>query len=191
VNPGVWIREGDFDWESFGWARSIHHFARGVGAARSGQLQKARQELHVIEGLLAGLPAVTLPYWREQVQVHIDAVRSWIVLAEGKEAEALALARSAADREDAVDKHPVTPGEVLPARELYADMLLETGDFESSLEHYQVVLEGSLNRLNALIGAAKAAAGVGNAALEKEYREVIRAQTRAGNPDRSGIAQAL
>ena len=185
------IREEDFDWESFGWARSIHHFARGLGAARSGQLQKARQEVQVIEGLLAELPSATLPYWREQVQVHVDAVRSWVLLAEGKEAEALALARSAADREDAVDKHPVTPGEVLPARELYADMLLETGDSQSSLEQYQVVLEGSPNRLNALLGAAKAAAGAGDAALEKEYREVVRVQTRSGNPGRSGLAQAL
>jgi hypothetical protein len=59
------IWEQDFDWQSFGWARSTHHFARGLGAARSGQLQKARQELHVIEGLLEELPSVTLPYWRE------------------------------------------------------------------------------------------------------------------------------
>lgn len=185
------IREGDFDWESFGWARSIHHFARGLGAARSGQLQKARHELHVLEGVLAELPSTTLPYWREEVQVHVDAVRSWILLAEGQEAEALELAKAAADREDAVDKHPVTPGEVLPARELYADMLLETGDFESSLEQYQVVLEGSPNRLNALLGAARAAAGVGDAALETEYREIVRAQTREGNRDRAGLTRAL
>jgi tetratricopeptide (TPR) repeat protein len=185
------IREEDFDWENFGWAQSILYFARGLGAARSGQLEKARQELQVIEGLLAGLPSTTLPYWKEQVQVHVDVVRAWILLAEGNEAEALALAESAADREDGVDKHPVTPGEVLPARELYADMLLQTGDFQGSLEHYQVVLEGSPNRLNALLGAAMAAAGAGDEALQKEYLEVVREQTRAGNPARPGIAQAL
>ena len=181
------IREGDFDWESFGWARSIHSFARGLGAARSGQLDRARRELRVIEALGAGLPSATLPYWREEVQVQADSVRSWILLAEGQEAMALALAGSAADREDAVDKHPVTPGEVLPARELYADMLLETGHFQSSLEQYQVVLKRSPNRLNALLGAAKAAAGTGDAALQEQYREVARMQTRSRSPGRASL----
>lgn len=181
------IREADFDWGSFGWARSIHHFARGLGAARSGQLEKARQELQVVEGLLAELPATTLPYWKEEVQVQADVVRSWILVAEGEEAEALKLAGSAADREDAVDKHPVTPGEVLPARELYADMLLETGEFQVSLEQYGLVLDGSPNRLNALVGAARAAAGAGEEALAAHYREVVRVQTRSGDSRRSEL----
>lgn len=185
------IREEDFGWESFGWARSIHYFARGLGAARSDRLERARKELEVIERLREGLPPATLPYWREQVQVHVEAVRSWILLAEGKEAEALELAASAADREDAVDKHPVTPGEVLPARELYADMLLETGHFPHSLEQYQAVLSGSPNRLNALLGAAAAAGGAGNADLREEYRDIVRMQTRSGDAGRTGLAQAL
>lgn len=183
------IREGDFDWDSFGWARSIHHFARGIGAARAGHLEKARQELDVIEKIQGGLPSTTLPYWREEVQVHADAVRAWILLDEGGESEALELAAKAADREDAVDKHPVTPGEVLPARELYADMLLETGRFAEALEQYQIVLRGAPNRLNALIGAARAAGGVGQTALQTEYRDAVRTQTRPGNPRRAGVAQ--
>lgn len=141
----------------------------------------------MIEKLQAELPATTLPYWREEVQVHIDAVRSWILLAEGQAAEALASAAAAADREDAVDKHPVTPGEVLPARELYADMLLETGRYEAALEQYQRVLRGSPNRLNALLGAAKAAGGAGDGSLQERYRETVREQTRSGNPSRRGL----
>jgi hypothetical protein len=120
--------------------------------------------------------------------VQADAVRSWILLAEGREAEALASAAGAADREDAVDKHPVTPGEVLPARELYADMLLEAGHDRASLEQYQRVLNGSPNRLNALLGAAKAAGRVGDADLEERYRGVVREQTRSGNRQRIGLA---
>jgi tetratricopeptide (TPR) repeat protein len=185
------IREDDFDWDSFGWARSIHHFARGIGAARAGYLEKARQELDRIERLQDGLPSTTLPYWREEVQVHVDAVRAWILLAEGGESEALELAEAAADREDAVDKHPVTPGEVLPARELYADMLLETGRFAEALEQYQIVLEGSPNRLNALLGAATAAGGAGDVDLQEKYRDTVRTQTRSGNPGRAGLARYL
>ncbi len=180
----------DFAWQDFGWARSIHHFARGIGAARSGQLDRARRELAAIEALQRELPATTLPYWREEVQIHVDAVRSWILLAEGNESAALDLAAAAADREDAVDKHPVTPGEVLPARELYADMLLETGHDERALEQYQVVLKGSPNRLNALLGAASAAARLGDVALAEQYYATVRDQTRAGNRRRLGLDRA-
>lgn len=180
----------DFAWQDFGWARSIHHFARGIGAARSGHTDGARRELETIETLRRELPAAALPYWREEVQVHADSLRSWIRLAEGREAEALALAAAAADREDAVDKHPVTPGEVLPARELLADMLLETGDHAGALEQYRVVLEGSPNRLNALLGAGNAAAKSGDKALADRYYRVAREQTRSGNPQRIGLAAA-
>jgi len=180
------LRE-DFAWEDFGWARSIHHFARGIGAARSGQLEKARQELAAIRKLNRELPPTTLTYWREQVRVHADMVEAWIAWRQRDEARALRLASAAADREDAVDKHPVTPGEVLPARELYADLLLEVGRYEESLEQYRRVLRNSPNRLNALLGAATAATGVGDTALSDRYRVAARDQTRSGNKQRIGL----
>jgi hypothetical protein len=178
------IRE-DFPWADFGWAQSIHYFARGIGAARAGKVDAARRELATIERLQAALPATTLPYWKEQVQVHIDAVKAWIAYAEGRMEEAQALALRAAELEDAVDKHPVTPGEVLPARELFADMLFEAGRFGEAQTQYELVLTRAPNRLNALIGAANAAGKTGDAAAAEQYRAIIRAQTRAGN--RAGV----
>ena len=180
----------DFAWREFAWAESIHHFARGIGAVRSGQVDKARRELAVIEDLQKKLPDSTLPYWREEVGVHVDVLRSWVLLAEGEQSEAFKLASAAANREDAVDKHPVTPGEVLPARELYADMLLETGAYDEALEQYRIVLSGSPNRLNALLGAASAAVQSRDNALADQYYEVARNQTRSGNRQRIGLAQA-
>ena len=181
----------DFSWDEFGWAQSIHYFARGIGAARSGQLDKARTALATIENLQRGLPDTNLPYWNEQVQVQYEAVASWILLGDGETDDALRLASAAADREDAVDKHPVTPGEVLPARELFADMLFETGLFAESLEQYQIVLARSPNRLNALLGAAAAASKLGDATLDGRYRDAIREQTRSGNRNRSGLRSIL
>ena len=178
----------DFDWDGFGWAQSIHFFARGIGAARSGQLEAARTELAIIKELQDALPATTLPYWKEEVQVHVDSVTSWILLAEGDEEKALQRAALAADREDAVDKHPVTPGEVLPARELYADMLLETGNYAAALIQYDIVLKGSPNRLNALIGASNAASKSGDTHRAGQYNGVIRQQTRSGNTQREGLS---
>ena len=177
----------DFPWEDFGWALSIHHFARGIGAARSSQVNKARQELEIIKQLQQALSQTVLPYWREEVQVQSDALMSWILLAEGKASQALELASRAADREDAVDKHPVTPGEVLPARELYADMLLETGQYRPSLEQYRDVLTRSPNRLNALLGAAAAATQLEEKELATQYYATIRDQTRLGHRNRKGV----
>lgn len=179
-----------FLWDDFPWALSIHHFARGIGAARSGQPVEARRELAIIEELRAGLGVATHSYFREQVYVHADALRSWIMLAEGDSDQALHYASAAADREDAVDKHPVTPGEVIPARELYAEMLFETGNPAGSLAQYRIVLAGSPNRLNAMLGAANAASRSGDAALAEKYYAEIREQTKSGSRQRAGLEQA-
>ena len=178
----------DFPWEDFAFAESIHHFARGIGAARSGQLDRARLEIDNIRELQAAMPASTLTYWREQVQVHLDAINAWVLAAEGNKEQAIASAKAAADLEDAVDKHPVTPGEVLPARELLADLLLEIGDPEGALLEYRTVLRNSPNRLNALIGASTAAGQSGDAGLANQYGEAVRAQVEFGSGPR---AQAL
>ncbi|HSG66958.1 MAG TPA: hypothetical protein VLD39_18260, partial [Gammaproteobacteria bacterium] len=180
----------DFPWQEFEWARSIHHFARGIGAARSSDLDLARQELAAIEAIASRLTDAVLPYWREEVFVHADAVSSWIAHTEGNPEIALRLAAAAADREDAVDKHPVTPGEVFPARELLADMLLELGRYSDALEQYRTVLAASPNRTNALLGAARAAARSGAPGVAARYYEAVIAQTSAGNPDRAGLSEA-
>jgi hypothetical protein len=111
-------------------------------------------------------------------------------MAQGEVSEAHRLSSASADREDAVDKHPVTPGEVLPARELYADTLLQADENEEALKQYQIVLEGSPNRLNALLGAARAAAESGDTALADRYYAVLRNQTRSGNRQRIGLGRA-
>jgi hypothetical protein len=180
----------DFPWDEFGWARSIHHFARGIGAARSDRIDSAKGELERIRAIAADLPDSILPYWREEVLVHADAVASWIALAEGDPDAALKLAKDAADREDAVDKHPVTPGEVLPARELYADMLLQLGMHDPALEQYQIVLDASPNRTNALLGAARAAAAAGEGAAAARYYRTVAEQTVTGASGRAGVAEA-
>ena len=176
----------DFAWEDFGWAQSIHYFARGIGAARAGKIDRARVELATIVNLQADAPEALLPYWREELQVHVDVVSSWISLAEGSTATALGLAKAAADREDAVDKHPVTPGEVLPARELYADMLYQTGGYHEALKNYQRVLASSPNRLNSLLGLAHTAERMANTALADHYYALVRDQTKNRNGERAG-----
>jgi tetratricopeptide (TPR) repeat protein len=180
----------DFPWNDFGWALSIHHFGRGIGAARSGQVERARESLQRIKALQQTQPTDTLPYWREQMGVHLDAIAAWVALAEGDEATAISLARQAAEQEDAVDKHPVTPSEVLPARELYADLLLQTGRAADALAEYQSLLQAYPNRLNALLGAGYAAESIGDNNLARAMYATAVRQAQPGNPDRDGLARA-
>ncbi len=180
----------EFAWEAFPWAQTIHYFARGIGAARSNQLDNARQDLQKIKTLQAGMADTTSPYWRAEVMAQADMVNAWILFAEGDVDGALQLAAAAAEREDEVDKHPVTPGEVLPARELYADMLFESGNYAKSLEQYREVLTGSPRRLNALLGAAGAASHTGDTKLAKNYYAQARAQTESGDRQRQGLDRA-
>ncbi|MDH4108746.1 MAG: hypothetical protein OEW35_10525 [Gammaproteobacteria bacterium] len=180
----------DFPWQDFPWAMSMHHFAHGIGAIRSGNVAAAKSEVERIRQLQAGLDGTTLPYWREEMFVHADAVSAWIALAEGRPAEARRLAAAAADREDAVDKHPVTPGEILPARELYADLLAELGDHPAALAQYEAVLASAPKRHNAAAGAARAAVAAG---LDREagnyYRLLLEFASSPG-ADRPTVAEA-
>lgn len=184
------LKPDSFPWDQFPWAQAINSFGRGIGAARSGNLDTARLALAELEGFRGSLSADTLPYWKEQVHVQADIVQAWIWFDEDRISEALELMAKAADREDAVDKHPVTPGEVLPARELFADMLLADDQPQQALAQYLQALESSPNRLNAMIGAAQAAEGLDQLNTAKAWYAKIRKQTTAGNRERQGVSRA-
>ena len=175
------IRSNDFPWKDVPWAESIHYFARGIGAARSGNISKANKDLARIRQLYDSLSENAPLYWRIEVKVQADVVASWIMLKSDDVEQALKLALKAAEDEDAVDKHPVTPGEVIPARELYADMLLEVMKYPEALKQYQAVLKGSPNRLNALLGAAISATKSGHGKLANDYKAIVRNQTKSGS----------
>ena len=92
------------------------------------------------------------------IRVQWEAASALIAFAEGKKDEGLRLLRNAADHEDAIDKHPVTPGSLLPVREILADLLLGTGAAADALRQYEAVLKSAPRRFNATAGAARAAA---------------------------------
>ncbi|MGK2864123.1 MAG: hypothetical protein ACSLE0_19485, partial [Chitinophagaceae bacterium] len=108
-----------------------------------------------------------------QVDIQLKAAEAWILLSEGKTKEALDKMSLAADMEDKTEKHPVTPGEVLPARELLADMLMQMNEPLKALDMYESNLKKRPNRLNSLMGAAKAAEKIGNKNLAKKYLDKI------------------
>jgi len=113
---------------------------------------------------------VTRDYdWAGSIAAQWEAASALIAFAEGKKDEGLRLLRAAADREDAVDKHPVTPGALLPVREILADLLLENGAAPEALKEYQAVLKIAPRRFNATAGAAMAADKAGDAGQSRAY----------------------
>jgi tetratricopeptide (TPR) repeat protein len=154
-------------------AEAVTRFARGLGAARSGNVAAANTELQAIQSLVERLNTQD-PYWAHVVDAQRLAVSAWVAQAEGKREEALRLARAGADKEDEVEKAPVTPGPLIPSRELLGDLLLAHGQHAEALAAYQSALQREPNRARTLNGAAAAARALGQTEVARRYyRELV------------------
>jgi tetratricopeptide (TPR) repeat protein len=156
------IKPEKFPWEKFPWQESIIHFTRVMGAVHTGKLSVAKEELAQLQRLHAKLTDQKNMYEASQVAIQIKVCEAWIQLKEEKKEDALSLMKTAADMEDQTEKHPVTPGEVVPARELLGDMFLALNDPASALEAYKATLKKHPNRFNSLYGAGLAAEVTGD-----------------------------
>jgi tetratricopeptide (TPR) repeat protein len=162
-----------FPMQQFPWQKAIIHFARALGFIHINKVDSAKNELAIMNQLHNDLVAKKESYKANQVDIQIKAIEGWILLKQGNQAAALASMTLAADMEDKTEKHPVTPGEVLPARELLGDMYLELKDSEQALEAYQADLEKHPNRYNGLNGASQSAALCGKKDLADYYSKLI------------------
>ena len=153
-----------FPWGQFPGAEAVTHFARGIGAARSGDVEAAKTELASLDALHEKLVGVKERYsWADQVEVQRLAVQGWIAHAEKRDDEAQRELRSAADLEDSIDKHPVTPGAVIPAREQLADLLGELGRYADAAMEYETVLKSAPGRKSSARGLELAKRGTSSA----------------------------
>jgi hypothetical protein len=179
-----------FPWEKVPYAEAIVHFARSVGSARAGDLDTARKEVDALAAIQTSLRGQKGFDWATQVEIQRRAATAWLQRAEKKDAEAVATMRSAAELEDSTDKHPVTPGSILPAREQLADLLVDVGQPQAALAEYELSLKSAPARLNSFSGAAKAAERAGNKAQAKAYRERLVALCGGSVPPRAGAPMA-
>jgi tetratricopeptide (TPR) repeat protein len=145
-------------WEDHPGALALVHYARGLGAARSGELDRADEERRRIGDVVARLRADGNAYWAYMTEALGTAVEAWTMYERGETDRGLALMREAADLEDSMDKHPITPGEVLPVRELYGELLLREGRPTQARAAFEASLERTPNRRNALAGLDRAGA---------------------------------
>lgn len=177
----------EFPWKKYTFAEAVNAYARGLGAALSGDAAGARAELARLQALGT---ATAVPYWKEQIAIQADVVQGLAVRAEGASALALAALRKAADREDATEKHAVTPGPIVPARELLAYVELEAGNARQALLDFESVMQREPNRYRAYAGAARAAERAGDAGKAKQYAKKLLELTANADTSLSDVAYA-
>ncbi len=144
-------------------------FARALGAARAGRVEDARRAITQLEQVAAVLTEPRQQYFGKQAAMQVGVVKGFLAEAEGRSADAEKLLREAADSDDLLGKHPVSPGTLLPSRELLADFLLAKGRAKEALAEYEACLKVNPRRFNTVSGAARAAEAGGDGATARRY----------------------
>lgn len=184
------LHPSSFAWDSFPQAEAILVYARGLGAARAGDVDAARQELEHLLTLHGTLVTNGPAYWAGQVEIQSRELEAWIALAEGRNEEALALMGEAVDLEAATEKHPVTPGPLAPAHELMGEMLLLLEQPAEALAEFEAALKTEPNRFRSLYGAGRAAELAGETETAHGYYEALHALAAAADGERPEVAEA-
>jgi tetratricopeptide (TPR) repeat protein len=169
---------------------AITHFARALGAARSGNPAAAKADVARLAEIRDGLRETKNTYWAGQVDVQQQVANAWILYADGKYDDALKAMRAAVDAEDRTEKSPVTPGPLAPARELYGFMLLDRGMAKEALAAFEATMAKEPNRFNGYVGAAKAAQAQGDTAKAKAAYERLVALAAGSDSERPALAAA-
>ncbi len=182
--------EFDFPWVSWPQSEAVLVFARAIGSARSGDSAGSRTEIERLKSLREALTSAKQGYWAGQVEIQIKAASAWAAHAEGKKDEGPHLLREAAAMEDKTEKHIVTPGYLLPAREMLGELLLELGQPAEALAEFEKSAQHEPNRFRGLSGAAKAAALSGDREKARMYYAKLVSLAGKGDGSRPELQQA-
>ncbi|MFT3935812.1 MAG: tetratricopeptide repeat protein [Chitinophagaceae bacterium] len=181
------LPKANFTWDAFPWQEAMVHFTKLLGAAHTGNMNEAKDELATLTQLKNVLDKQKDNYKAKQVAIQIKEGEAWVLFKEGNAANGLNEMKLAAAMEDSTEKHPVTPGEVLPAKELLGDMLMETKDYKAALDAYTAVLVKRPNRFNSVYNAGLAAEKMGDKEKAVAYFKQLIASTDIAHSDRPEI----
>ncbi len=179
-----------YPWAKYPQAEASNAFARALGAAGTRDAAAVDAEVARLQRLRDKATDMKIGYWAEQIGIQIDVVRGFATFRAGQADAGVAALRLAADREDASEKHAVTPGPLLPAREVLATALLERGDAAGALREFEAVLKKEPNRLRATAGAVMAAERTGDAARTRDLVAKLEQQTAQSDAGMPGMQLA-
>jgi hypothetical protein len=169
---------------------SLIRFTRGLGMARSGDLAGAKAEIEAIKALRAALEKSNQSYWADRSEEQMLAISAWVALKEGAPDQALRFMRAAADGEDGSVKHVAMENRLYPLRELFAELLLETGQPAAALSEFEAGLHQTPNRYRAFLGIARAANAAGDRQKASEYYGKLVDLAKNADTDRQDIREA-
>ncbi len=171
-------------------AEAVTHFARALGAARSGDVAAAQADVAKLIEIRAGLEKANQSYWAGQVEIQALAAQAWIAQGQGKPEEALKFMRAAAELEDGSEKHVAMENRLYPMRELLGDLLMEQGQAAEALKTYETSMKNARERLRGFYGAAKAAEASGDKQKATKYFTELLRLTKNADTDRPEIGAA-
>lgn len=192
LERGAWAEAAALpvDLSPTAYADAITHFARAIGAARSGNPAAAAPDVERLATLRDALSKAGDAYWSGQVEIQRKGAEGWVAFASGRREEGIATLGAAAEAEDATDKAAVTPGPIAPAREMLAEMLLETGRAKDAQAEFTRTLEREPNRYRAIAGAARAAAAAGDTAAAAAFNKMLREVCAKADTERAELKMA-
>ena len=161
--------ETNIDWNKAHWPKAMLHFSRALGFSNTGNPLAAAKELEILVTLKNKLNENENNYEAGQVAIQIEAIKGWIEYSKGNSEKAIEYMKIASDLESKTSKAAVTPGEIIPADELLADLYLALNRPREALESYKINLKGHPFRFNGIYGAAKAAQKLNNTQLAAYY----------------------
>jgi tetratricopeptide (TPR) repeat protein len=179
-----------FPLERFPWAEAMISYARALGEARTGNIAGAQADIAKLQSLKDELSVAKDTYWANQVEVQRLGAAGILAHVQGDDTKAVELVRAAADLDGTMDKHPVTPSSVLPARELLADLLLELNQPAAALTEYKEMLRTDPNHFRSILGEARVAKQSGDAAAAHDAYQKLVALSKPTGPERPELAEA-
>jgi tetratricopeptide (TPR) repeat protein len=148
-------------------------WARAVANSRAGHPQAAEPDIARLNQCQEELREAGDTYWATQVEVLDREARAWSLATGSRAEDAVKLLSQAADEEDSVEKRPLTPGPIIPAREQLGDLLLTLKHPQEALKEYQAALSVAPRRRGALAGAAEAAQLTGDTEVAARMESIL------------------
>jgi len=175
-------------WSSFPFMEALIDYAHALGRAHLGQLEEARAAIERMRQLREATTDPKFDYFKKHLDLQMQAASAWVAYGEGKKDEAVNLLRSAADAEDILGKHPVSPGALVPAREQLGSLLLDLGRAKEAEQEFEAALKIYPARFQGLYGAARAAQQNGEKESARRYYAKLAEQTVKADGSRHELA---
>ena len=174
-------------WSSFPFMEALIEYGHALGRAHTGDLDGARKAIARMQQLRDATKEPKFDYFKSHLDLQMQAASAWVAAAEGKKNDAIDMLRRAADSEDILGKHPVSPGAFVPIREQLGALLLEMGQPTEAQREFEAALKIYPGRFRGLYGAAQAAEQAGDNENASRYYTKLAAQTSKAGGSRDEL----